>query len=113
MVWSAKFVGQKEIQIDFVNNAAEEIFGYSSREFYENNKLLNETMIDDNPEATIEDMHKQLLKKSYTEIEHRIISKQRKQKWVTSRIWMTKDYTGMPIRGWYHYRYNFPKAGRA
>jgi PAS domain S-box-containing protein len=98
MVWSAKFVGQKEIQIDFVNNAAEEIFGYSSREFYENNKLLNETMIDDNPEATIEDMHKQLLKKSYTEIEHRIISKQRKQKWVTSRIWMTKDYTGMPIR---------------
>lgn len=98
MVWSAKFTGMREIQIDFVNNAAEEIFGYSAQEFYENNNLLGECMLVDDPQATTDAMHQQLLAKSYTEIEHMILSKQRKQKWITSRIWMTKDYTGKPVR---------------
>jgi PAS domain S-box-containing protein len=98
MVWSAKFIGMREIQIDFVNNAAEEIFGYSAQEFYENNNLLVECMLVDDAIGITDAMHQQLLAKSYTEIEHMILSKQRKQKWVTSRIWMTKDYTGKPVR---------------
>jgi PAS domain S-box-containing protein len=98
MVWSAKFIGMRAIQIDFVNNAAEEIFGYSAQEFYENNNLLSECMLVEDPQGTVDAMHQQLLAKSYTEIEHMILSKQRKQKWVTSRIWMTKDYTGKPVR---------------
>ncbi|WP_333820229.1 PAS domain S-box protein [Ohtaekwangia sp.] len=99
MVWSAHFNGKGEdVTIDFVNNAAEEIYGYSPQEFYENDNLLRDTMVVGDEQTVISNMHTQLMSNHYLEIEHRILTKQRKHKWVISRIWLTKDYTGSPIR---------------
>jgi len=91
IVWSGK-VTDHSVTLDFVNRAIEDIYGYPIADFYDNERLLYDSLLpEDHTVAT--DILSQLVEGSYAEAEYRIRDSQNNIKYLFTRLWKQERST--------------------
>jgi PAS domain S-box-containing protein len=98
VVWSAHISAEGKLQIDYINDsAAQALYGYSAQEFIDNSELLKQSVFSEDLNVTHQ-VYQKLLEHDEAQSETRIKDKFGNVKWISSRIWLTKNKEGKPIR---------------
>lgn len=91
IVWSGK-ISHKAVKLDFVNRAIEDIYGYPLGDFYQNETLLYDTILDEDRPA-IAELIRQLIRGSYAEMEYRIRDSNNNIRHLFLRLWKQERST--------------------
>ncbi|MFZ6009360.1 MAG: PAS domain S-box protein [Bacteroidota bacterium] len=97
VVWSGRYNEKGELCIDFMNQAAEVIYGYKVEEFLNDTNVLRNSIYEDDKGLVLR-VKKDLEESSFSQVEHRIRTKHGAIKWINARIWIIRDENNKPLR---------------
>lgn len=87
IIWSSD---PNSYEIFFVNKNVFDLYGYDAEDFYKNSNLWNECIFEEDRQKVINAFTKIKEIGSYEE-EYRIITKDKKIKWVKDKAWLVRD----------------------
>ncbi|MDO1445208.1 PAS domain S-box protein [Rhodocytophaga aerolata] len=92
VVWSSYFVNR---ELNFINQAAKQVLGYSPDELYQNGSIL-ESMVYREDKKLVEMAFKELIARKYFQAEYRIVHQSGEIRWIRNRVWLKTDEAGQP-----------------
>jgi len=92
VVWSSYFVNR---ELNFINQAALQVFGYSREELYEDGHIL-ESIVYSEDKKLVEAAFKELIINGYGQAEYRIVHRSGEIRWIRNRVWLKRDASGQP-----------------
>ncbi len=92
VVWSSYFVNR---ELNFINQAAKQVLGYSPDELYQNGAIL-ENMVYSEDKKLVEAAFKELIARKYFQAEYRIVHQSGEIRWIRNRVWLKMDEAGRP-----------------
>ena len=87
VIWSSD---PNSYEIFFVNKNVFDLYGYKAEDFYQNSNLWNECILEEDKQKVIDSFSKIKEVGSFEE-EYRILTKDKKIKWVKDKAWLVKD----------------------
>lgn len=87
VIWSSD---PNSYEIYFVNKNVFDLYGYEAEDFYQNSYLWNECILDEDRQRVMDAFSKIKEIGSYEE-EYRIVTRDKKIKWVKDKAWLVKD----------------------
>ena len=87
VIWSSD---PNSYEIFFVNKNVFDLYGYDAEDFYQNSNLWNECILEEDKQRVIDAFSKIKEVGSFEE-EYRILTKDKKIKWVKDKAWLVKD----------------------
>jgi PAS domain S-box-containing protein len=85
VVWSASFPDRK---LSYINQAAEQIFGFTPEELYNNSYILEQVVYSED-KSMVGEAFKELVNNKYIQAEYRITHKSGAIRWIRNQVWLT------------------------